>query len=148
MAEQKEQKKEKRRTFALEIITPEQVVVEEEVEAVVLPATEGLMGILRGHAPLIGGLRIGVLKYRQEGKFHWVACDNGFFEVSGNKLRILPDNAERGEMIDVLRARQARDRAKQRLSEKHAGLDYLRAELALQRALARLKAAGAASEHR
>ncbi len=136
-----EPEKTKKRTFSLEIITPEQIVVDEEVEAVVLPAAEGLMGILRGHAPFIGGLRIGVLKYRQEGKFYWVACDNGFFEVSRNKLRVLADNAEPGEGINVLRARQAYDRARQRLSERHESLDYLRAELALKRALARIKAA-------
>ena len=131
----------KRRTFGLEIITPEQVVVEEEVEGVVLSSPEGFYGILRNHAPFIGGLNIGVLKYRKEGKLHWVATDNGVFEMSGNKLRIMADAAERGEDINVLRAKEAYDRAKHRLEQRHEGMDHLRAELALKRSLARLKAA-------
>jgi len=129
------------RTFGLEIITPERIVVEDEVEGVVLYYPEGFYGILRNHAPFIGGLNIGVLKYRKEGKLHWVATDNGVFEMSGNKLRIMADAAERGEDINVLRAKEAYERAKRRLAQKHEGLDYLRAELALKRSMARLKAA-------
>ena len=129
------------RTFGLAIITPERIVVEEDVEGVVLSSPEGLYGILRNHAPFIGGLKVGVLKYRKEGKLHWVATDNGVFEMSGNKLRVMADAAERGEDINVLRARQAYDRAKQRLEQKQEDLDHLRAELALKRSLARLKAA-------
>jgi len=135
-----------RKTFTLEIITPEKVVVDEEVEAVVMPASGGYLGILANHAPIVGGLEIGVIKYIQEGKAHWVACNMGVFEMSGNRLRVLADTAERGEDIDVIRAQQARDRALRRLQEKKADLDYLRAELALKRALARLKAAGKAGE--
>jgi F-type H+-transporting ATPase subunit epsilon len=129
------------KTFGLEIITPERIVVEEDVEGVVLSSPEGFYGILRNHAPFIGGLNIGVLKYRQEGKLHWVATDNGVFEMSGNKLRIMADAAERGEDINVLRAKEACERAKHRLGQKHEGMNHLRAELALKRSLARLKAA-------
>jgi len=128
-------------SFTLDIMTPERVVVEDEVESVVITSTEGSFGILRNHAPFIGGLRVGVLKYRKGGKLHWLATDNGVFENSENKLRILVDSAERGEDINVLRARQAYDRAKQRLEHKQDGMDVLRAELALKRALARLNAA-------
>ncbi|MGD0154399.1 MAG: ATP synthase F1 subunit epsilon [Thermacetogeniaceae bacterium] len=133
--------KSKHKEFTLEIITPERVVVEDEVESVVLSSPEGYFGILRNHAPFIGGLNIGVLKFRKDGKLHWVASDNGVFEMSGNKLRIMTDAAERGEDINVLRAKQAYERAKRRLDEKRTGMDYLRAELALKRSLARLKAA-------
>jgi F-type H+-transporting ATPase subunit epsilon len=129
------------RLFKMEIITPERVVLEEEVEGVVLSSPEGFFGILRGHAPFIGGLNIGVLKYRKDGKLHWIATDNGVFEMSENRLRILADAAERGEDINVLRAKEAYDRAKQRLGQRHEDLDHLRAELALKRSLARLKAA-------
>jgi len=129
------------RLFTMEIITPERVVVEEEVEGVVLSSPEGFFGILRGHAPFIGGLSVGVLKYRKDGRLHCVATDNGVFEMSGNKLRVMADSAERGEDINVLRAKEAYDRAKHRLEQRHEGMDHLRAELALKRSLARLKAA-------
>ncbi|AFV12901.1 ATP synthase F1complex subunit epsilon [Thermacetogenium phaeum DSM 12270] len=141
-----EQAKEKGKTFRLEIVTPERVVVEEDVEGVVIPSQDGLLGILRNHAPIIGGLDIGVIKYVKEGQPHYVACGMGVFEMSGNVLRILPDTAERGERIDVERAKQARQRAEKRLREKAEGLDVLRAELALRRSLARLKAAEAAGK--
>jgi F-type H+-transporting ATPase subunit epsilon len=126
--------------FTMEIITPEGVVVEDDVEGVVLSSPEGSFGILRGHAPFIGGLSTGVLKYRKNGELHWVATDNGVFEMGGNRLRILADSAEQGMDINVLRAREAYNRAMQRLEQKH-DVDHLRAELALKRSLARLRAA-------
>ena len=129
------------RSFKMEIITPERVVVEDEVEGAVLSSPEGFFGILYNHAPFIGGLSTGVLRYRKDGSLYWVATDSGMFEMSGNRLRIMADAAERGEDINVLRAKQAHDRAQQRLAQKQEGLDILRAELALKRSLARLKAA-------
>lgn len=133
-------------SFRLEVITPERVVVKEDVEGVVIPSKDGLLGILRGHAPLIGGLDIGVLKYLKDKESHYIACNMGVFEMSDNILRILPDTAERGEAVDVERAREARQRAEKRLQQKRQELDILRAELALRRSLARLKAAEAAGK--
>jgi len=141
-----EQARETGRSFRLEVITPEQIVVKEDVEGVVLPAQDGMLGILRGHAPIIGGLDIGVLKYLKNKESHYIACNLGVFEMSDNILRILPDTAERGEVIDVERAREARQRAEKRLKQKDEELDILRAELALRRALTRLKAAEAAGK--
>lgn len=130
-----------RKTFELEILTPEKYVVDEVVEAVVLPASNGFLGILANHAPFMGGLKIGVVKYLHQGKARWVACNEGVFEIVANKLRILADTAELGEEIDILRAQQARERAIKRIKEKEEGIVQLRAELALKRAVARLKAA-------
>jgi F-type H+-transporting ATPase subunit epsilon len=138
-----EQAKSKWNSFNLEIITPEKVVTDEQVEGVVIPSTDGLLGILRNHAPFIGTLDIGVIKYLQEGNSHYVACNMGIFEMKDNVLRILPDSAERGDRVDVDRARSAKERAEKRLQEKTKEIDYLRAELALRRALARLRAAKA-----
>ncbi|CEO88681.1 F0F1 ATP synthase subunit epsilon [Syntrophaceticus schinkii] len=138
------QAKGKWNTFNLEIITPERVVVDEEVEGVSLPSTDGLLGILRNHAPFIGALDIGIIKYLKEGSHHYIACSMGIFEMKGNMLRILPDTAELGERIDVDRAKKARERAARRIQQKAQELDYLRAEMALKRSLARLKAAEAA----
>jgi F-type H+-transporting ATPase subunit epsilon len=138
-----EQAKSKWNSFNLEIITPEKVVTDEQVEGVVIPSTDGLLGILRNHAPFIGTLDIGVIKYLQEGNSHYVACNMGIFEMKDNVLRILPGSAERGDRVDVDRARSAKERAEKRLQEKTKEIDYLRAELALRRALARLRAAKA-----
>ena len=85
-----------------------------------------------------------MIKYLKEESPHYVACNMGIFEMKGNMLRILPDTAERGERVDVDRAKKARERAEKRIQQRAQELDYLRAELALKRSLARLKAAEAA----
>jgi F-type H+-transporting ATPase subunit epsilon len=130
-----------KKTFRLQIINPERVIVDVEVESVMLPATGGSLGVLRNHVPVIGGLEIGVVKYRKDSKLHLVACNLGVFEMQQNLLRILADTAESGEDIDVLRAQEAMKRAKKRLENRGKELDWLRAELALTRAIARVKAA-------
>jgi F-type H+-transporting ATPase subunit epsilon len=128
-------------TIQLEVITPERVVLREEVEALVVPATEGYLGILPNHLPIITGLVPGVVRYRKGGRTARMAVSGGFMEVAQNRAVILADAAERAEEIDVARAQRAKERALRRLRERPPGLDVLRAEMALRRALARLKAA-------
>jgi F-type H+-transporting ATPase subunit epsilon len=124
----------------LEVVTPERKVFSEEVSGIVVPATEGSLGVLADHAPLISGLQIGVVKFTQAGKVRKMAISGGFMEVKNNKVIVLADTAELGSEIDVLRAKEAKERAEQRLTDKTANIDYGRAQLALYRALARLKA--------
>lgn len=126
----------------IEVITPERRILKEVADSVVVPAAEGYLGVLTGHAPLITTLQIGVLRYRKDGEVRRMAVHGGFMEVFDNRVTVLADVAERAEEIDVDRALRARDRAKKRLTERPPGLDVLRAELALKRALTRLKAAG------
>ncbi|MCR4419544.1 MAG: F0F1 ATP synthase subunit epsilon [Clostridia bacterium] len=125
----------------LEIITPERVVLREPVEALMVPGTEGYLGVLPGHTPLVTGLVPGVMRYRQAGETFRLAVSGGFMEVADNRAIVLADAAERPEEIDVARAQRAKERAMKRLKERPAGLDVARAEMALRRALARLKAA-------
>lgn len=127
----------------LEVVTPYRQVLSTEVESVILPTTDGYLGIMTNHAPLVAGLRIGVVYYGKAGKEkERMAVSGGFVEVSDNKVTILADTAELSEEIDVLRAKEAKRRAEQRLRQRQANIDFVRAELALQRALARLRAAG------
>lgn len=126
----------------IEVITPERRILKEVADSVVVPAAEGYLGVLTGHAPLITTLQIGVLRYRKDGEVRRMAVHGGFMEVFDDRVTVLADVAERAEEIDVDRALRARDRAKKRLTERPPGLDVLRAELALKRALTRLKAAG------
>jgi len=128
------------KTILMEIVTPERIVLQKEVDSLVVPAFEGYLGVLPGHAPLVTGLKAGVVKYTIRGKTSRLALSGGFMEVVDNRAVILADTAERGEEIDLARAQRARERAQQRLKNREAGLDVLRAELALQRALARIKA--------
>ncbi len=132
-------------TMTLRIISAEETVLKDvETEAVVVPVTDGSMGILYNHAPMVTNLRIGVLRYKDtNGSYKRVALSGGFLELSNNRITVLADTAELGENVDVLRAQEARRRAEARLRDRAANVDRARAEAALKRAIARLKAAGA-----
>ncbi|HWI51083.1 MAG TPA: F0F1 ATP synthase subunit epsilon [Symbiobacteriaceae bacterium] len=133
--------------MALQIVTPEGTVLKDvKTDAVIIPASEGSMGILYNHAPMVTGLKVGVLRYKQGANYKRVALNGGFMELSSNRITILADTAESGETIDIMRAQEARKRAEARLRDRAANIDRARAEAALQRAVARLKAAGKAEE--
>jgi F-type H+-transporting ATPase subunit epsilon len=129
--------------MTLQIISPEGSILKDvSTDAVVIPVTEGSMGILYNHAPMVTTLRIGVLRYKQGNSYKRVALGGGFLELSNNRITVLVDTAEAGDTIDVLRAQEARKRAEARLRDRKANTDRARAEAALQRAVSRLKAAG------
>ncbi|HEY3367414.1 MAG TPA: F0F1 ATP synthase subunit epsilon [Symbiobacteriaceae bacterium] len=130
-------------TMTLQIITPERLLLKDvTTEALVAPVTDGSMGILYNHAPMVATLRVGVLRYKDGAGFRRIAVGGGFMELSGNKITVLADTAEDADTIDVHRAQEARKRAEERLAERAANVDRARAEAALKRAIARLKAAG------
>jgi F-type H+-transporting ATPase subunit epsilon len=134
-------------TMQLQIITPERRVLQDATtEAVVVPVTDGSMGILHNHAPMVATLRIGVLRYKQNGHYKRIAITGGFMELSNNRITVLADSAEAADTIDIMRAKEARKRAEARLRERLANVDRTRAEVALQRAIARLQAAGVDDE--
>ncbi len=127
----------------LEIVTPTGPVVSEAVDIVTAPGTDGDFGVLAGHAPLLSTIKIGTLTYENDKESHVVMVNGGFCEVSNNKITFLVESAERGAEIDVDRAMRAKERAEKRLAEaqrQQEGMDSARAEAALQRAVARLKA--------
>ena len=129
------------KVLKLEVVTPERVSLQVEINSLVVPATEGSLGVLYNHASLITGLEPGVLQYRQGEQTFFLAISNGFMEIADNLITVLVDTAEKPEEIDVERALAAKERAEKRLKEQKPGLDVHRAELALHRALARLKVA-------
>lgn len=124
----------------LEIVTPQKKVFSEDVKFLVAPGTDGELGILPEHAPLITSLNIGVLRIQQDRDFIKVVVSGGFMEVRNSKVTVLATSAERADEIDVARAERAKKRAEDRLAAKAANLDVLRAELALKRAIIRLRA--------
>jgi F-type H+-transporting ATPase subunit epsilon len=125
----------------LEISTPERQLVHEKVADVQIPGLDGYMGILPGHAPLLGRLGVGFLSYPVGGKRRYLAVHCGFVEVLPDRVRVLADVAERAEEIDVQRARTALDRAHRDLDNPALGVDPAAALAAAQRAQARLEAA-------
>lgn len=131
-------------TFEIEIVTPDKMVVRDVAEEAQVPAKNGYLGILPGHAPLITELDIGEISYRTAGTATRIAVAWGFAEVLPNKVTILAESAERAEDIDVKRAEEAKHRAEERLRSGQSDLDYTRALNALKRAETRLQVAGAA----
>lgn len=127
-----------------EVVTPERKILREEVESVIVPGTEGYLGVLPRHTPLLTTLKPGVVYYRKTaGKTERLAVSGGFMEAGPDRVVILADTAELASEIDIERARRSKERAEKRLRERSPGLDVARAEVALMRSLARLKAAGA-----
>jgi len=125
----------------LEIVTPEKIVVSQEVDAVVAPGTDGEFGVLPGHIHFLTGIVPGELRYNTDAGKESMAVTTGFAEVSNDKVSILVDAAEKASEIDVERARQAMERARERLvkDRKTEDVDFLRAEAALRRAVMRVR---------
>jgi F-type H+-transporting ATPase subunit epsilon len=90
----------------LQLVSPERVLVEEQVEEVQIPALDGYLGVLPGHAPLLSELMAGgVLSYRSAAGEKVLAVYGGFVEVQPDRVRILVDAAERKEEINIEEAR-------------------------------------------
>ena len=130
--------------LTLEIVTPDRALVNEQVDEVELPGSEGYFGVLPGHIPFITTLDIGELTYWKGKDERHLAVTWGYAEVRGDKVIILAEMAERAEEIDMERAQRARDRAETRLRQWAAGdetIDFVRAQGALYRAMTRLEVA-------
>jgi F-type H+-transporting ATPase subunit epsilon len=126
----------------LEIVTPDRQVARDKVSAVSVPGKEGYLGILPGHAPLLSLLKVGELSYTHGTTTHYVAVNWGFVEVLPDRVIILAQTAERPEDIDIERARQAKQRAEERLNKiSDTEIDLNRARAALERAMTRLEVA-------
>jgi F-type H+-transporting ATPase subunit epsilon len=129
-------------TFLLEVATPERRLVHEPVLEAQIPGASGFLGVLPGHAPLLGQLGIGELGYKmKDGKLHVVNVAGGYVEVTSTHVRVLADAAELPSEIDQARAEAALKRANDRLGGIDALVDSARAINAMKRAQARLEIA-------
>ncbi|GAB4532032.1 MAG: F0F1 ATP synthase subunit epsilon [Anaerolineae bacterium] len=131
--------------FKLEIVSVERLVYsEDDVDMVIAPGTEGELGILPRHAPLLTALTFGELRVKRGEEEESFAISGGFMEVQPDHVMVLADTIERAEEIDLERAEAARRRAEERLKERADNkVDYARAEAALRRSLVRIKVAEA-----
>jgi F-type H+-transporting ATPase subunit epsilon len=126
-----------------QILTAERSVFDDKVDMVVAPGTEGQLGILPNHAPLVTALTFGELIIHRAGREdEFIAIGGGFMEAGPEHVTILADSAERAEEINIARAEEARQRAQETMSQKRVeGADLARAEAALRRSAIRLKVA-------
>ncbi|WP_041809231.1 F0F1 ATP synthase subunit epsilon [Evansella cellulosilytica] len=124
------------------VVTPDGSVYNGQVEMVSAKTTEGELGILPGHLPLVTPLDVGAVRLKHDSKIQLIAVSGGFMEVRPDEVNVLAESAELPSDIDVARARAAKERAERRLEQaKKDNIDFKRAEMALKRAINRLDVA-------
>ncbi len=131
-------------TLWLEILTIERKLYDGYVNMVIAPGSEGVLGILPHHTPLLTALSYGELQIKKEGEEDlFFAISGGFMEVLPDRVIVMADAAERAAEIDVERAQAARQRAETLLSRAKAGeeVDFDKIETMLQRSAIRIKVA-------
>ena len=130
--------------LTLRIITPERVVLDEAVDSVRVPASDGSMGIFPKHAGMVTALDAGELLYSANGGEQELFVSGGFAEVRDDTVRVLTSAGEAPSEIDEERAKEAESRARERLAMSREAVqrdavDMARARASLQRAMARIK---------
>jgi len=126
----------------LEIVTPERLAYSDEVDSVQLPGSEGELGVLPHHAPLVSTLGAGELRLRKGGQEESFAIVGGFLQVLPDKVVVMAETADMASEIDLEKALEARRQAEATLeSGYHEGADLASARAALQQALIRIRVA-------
>ena len=136
-------------TIRLEIVSPDSSVYDADIAMLIVRSTGGELGILPHHAPLVTGLIPHAMRIKLDdaNEETLIAVSGGFMEVTPEKITVIASTAEVPDSIDVNRAKEAYERAKERIAAFHQNgdtdkdFDMKRAELALARAKARLMAA-------
>ena len=127
--------------FLLEIVTPEKLLLSQEVDEVIAPGSEGEFGVLPGHCHFLSTLRIGELRYRVGDLTNHMAILWGFAEVTPTKVTIMAEIAEKAEDIDIGRAQAAVEKAEERLMAGGLPSEVKEAEISLEKARLRKKIA-------
>jgi F-type H+-transporting ATPase subunit epsilon len=132
-------------TIHLEIVTPERLLLEADVDSVQIPGLDGELGILPGHSPLISQLKpAGLLTYFEGASSTQIVVSAGFVEVMPHRVQVLAETAERPDEIDVERTILLKERAEKRLAQASGdpSIDAVAANTELELANTRLQAAG------
>ena len=129
-------------TIQLEIVTPERLAYSDTVDGVVLPGSEGELGVLPHHAPLVSTLGIGELRIRKGGQEESFAIVGGFLQVRPDKVVVMAETADMSSEIDLEKAQEARREAERALETGYQeGADLSAARAQLQQALLRIRVA-------
>ena len=127
-------------SFKFKIVTPERVVFEDTVDAVVLPTVEGEITVLPHHIPLVSLLKAGEIRIKKGSEEIPLAVSSGVIEVDGEKVVVLADTAERADELEEAKIEEAREAAQKLMSEKRNDAEgFAEATALLERELARLK---------
>jgi F-type H+-transporting ATPase subunit epsilon len=127
--------------LTLEVVTPEGLLLREEVDQVIAPGERGYFGVLPGHSPFLASLGVGEITYFRGKEQSHLTCFWGFCEVLPDRVNILAEVGERSEDIDPARAEAARERAAAHLKAVKDEAGYKEAQVAYTRAVTRLAVA-------
>ena len=125
-------------TLRLEIVTPETTTYSEDVDMVVLPGSEGELGVYPKHVPLLTTLKPGELRVFKDGRATSLAIGEGFVEITGESVSVLTDMALESEKIDEAAAEAAVARAQAAMKEDHGAEEIAAIQASMQKALAQL----------
>jgi F-type H+-transporting ATPase subunit epsilon len=126
-------------SLELQVVTPERLLLKEQVDEVEIPGSEGYFGVLPGHTPMLASLMVGEMWYRKGQEKTYLSIAFGFAEVLPDRVTILAQLAERADEIDTERAEASRKRAEDRLAQQQSSIDYERARTALLKSMTRLQ---------
>ena len=123
----------------LEIVTPEKIAYSGNIEEVTLPGTEGEFGVFLGHAALLSSIEIGEMSFTKDNKKTYYAVNIGYAEVTGTKVTLLVETAERSDLIDKERAKRAKESAEGKMAKlSKEDMEFEAARIALARAITRM----------
>ena len=129
-------------TLHLEIVTPERLAYEDDVDMVLVPGIDGELGILPHHTPLVSLLGVWELEIRKGGTSESFAIAGGFLQVRPDKVVVMAETADLASEIDLEKAQEARREAERMLETGfHEGADLAAARAQLQQALMRIRVA-------
>ena len=125
--------------YSIEIVTPIKIISQESVKYIRCPGIDGSFGIMKKHREGVFALDIGEIKIETNSETEWYSTSGGFVEIGSDKVELLLESVERSNEIDVKRATEALERAKDRKKSSIEQVDNIRLEASLSRALNRLK---------
>lgn len=126
-------------TFYFEIIASDKKFYSGACEHVTFPAIDGRYGVLANHEDTVTAVVAGELKFKVNGQWNIAVVGEGFADITRDFVVIVADTVERPEDVDIIRAREAKARAEERLKQKQSRMQYYHTQAALSRAMARLK---------
>ena len=126
-------------TFSVEIVTPIKVLNQENVSYIRGPGLDGYFGVMKKHREGVIALDVGEIKIKTDGNTEWYATSGGFAEIGSTKVELLLESIEKSNEIDVKRAAEALERAKDRKNNPQEKIDNIRLEASLTRAMNRLR---------
>lgn len=125
--------------YKLEIITPERIFFEGMVESVIIPSEDGFMSVQKGHEPLVAAIDVGPIKINVDGEWKECSTSEGFMEVRPDETLIFAQAVEWPEDIDLRRAQEAAERAKEKMRQKQSWNEHKQSQIALARAMVRMR---------